>query len=652
MGGYQPLFIAGNASGLVQNRQNFLLPNDAYPTLINMFLFREQLRRRQGVQFLGRLQLDYTEINYLVFGTAPYSQIFLNVSGYVAGADNSNPGIVTTTYAHGLSTGDGIIFTGIEGAIGYNAIEFFITVLTDTTFNIGVDATAFGSYTTGGTWISNRSLHSQSQNADAQVVPGSFILTSAGVTFTDDGAGNLSSSTPGNTGTINYGTGTFSILTTTVSVGSSAVISYSYYPLLPVMGIRTEEVAAIDDEPTIVFDTQYAYQIVSGVISGLPSVLGVQWTGNNANFFFSTNWWVDSDNNKLFWVTNFSGQGGDPIRYYNTVTWTDFAPVINASNDVLGQCLAMVPFRGRLVVFNTIEGQTLASGVNFYQRIRWSAIGSPLLSNAWRDDIRGQGGFLDIPTSENITAIGFIRDSLVVFCERSTWQLRYTGRSISPFQIEKVNPELGAYSAFSSVQFDTSLVGIGDKGIVECDSYKAVRIDAKIPDLVFRMSNSNSAPQRIQGIRDIQQRLAYWTYVDQDASQTQIADGGDGVYPNRRLVYNYENDSWAIFTDSITSMGTYQPSEGIKWQDATDITWSDANFPWVNRENLFPALLGGNQQGFLFYLGSNLTPQVSNQQTLAITAITPSSTLPVLITAPNHNMVNGQVIQINGIPDK
>ncbi len=60
MAGYQPLKITGNKSGLIQEREEFLLPDDAYPVLQNAYVWREKILRKQGCQLLGRLQRDLT----------------------------------------------------------------------------------------------------------------------------------------------------------------------------------------------------------------------------------------------------------------------------------------------------------------------------------------------------------------------------------------------------------------------------------------------------------------------------------------------------------------------------------------------------------------------------------------------------------------
>lgn len=575
MAGYSPLKVTGMATGLVQEREEFILPADAYPVLENAFVWRERIKRKQGYQLLGRLRRDsVTFLQAVTDGTNLYFAADV-LSSIRATEPNAQiePGTVTITIAP--------------------AIPAETTIYNDA----------------GGT-------------SAITLVSGMYTISS---------------------GSINYTTGALTLnFTVSPPAPRNVVVVLSYFPCLPVMGLRTREINSINNEELIAFDQKYAYHFVTSAWEEF--ITGTTWTGNDSDFFWSTNYWVDALNSKLFWVTNFSGTTGDPIRYSNGTTWTDFAPTINASADVLAQCLCILPFRSRLVVFNTLEGADLATSTAYRQRIRWSAIGSPIVADAWLDDVRGKGGFIDIPTNEDIVSVGYVRDNLVIYCERSTWQLRYTGRSIAPFQIEKVNTELGAESTFSAVQFDTSLVGVGDKGIVECDSFKSERIDIKIPDLVYQFNNDANGTKRVHGIRDFQQRLSFWTYPYKKTGAT---------FPDRRLVYNYENDSWAIFTDSLTTLGTFQPQSGRRWQDFTDESdiWSSQNTPWIDVPSLFPAIVGGNQQGFVEYLDR----QVTNDISLTIHGITgfgiTDADAAVRIKSVNHNLQTNQVVQISGIPN-
>lgn len=578
--GYTPLRIAGNESGLIQERQKFLLPNDAYPTLENAFVWRETIKRKQGFKLLGRLRRALTTVNL-----AAYSTI-----------------------------------------IGTNTISIFT--------DLGLIATE-----------PNASIELGSTTSISIVFPApisqSLTNTTGTGTLTVVGAGPITSAT------INYATGVVSI-TASAAVGPVIpTFTGAYYPGLPVMGLRTRETLLTNDEQLVAFDTKYAYKFNGAVF--VEFIPGTTWTGTNSDFFWSTNYWVDDADDKIFWVTNTLSQTGDPIRYTDGAIWVNFAPTIDAGGDKLQQALMILPFRSRLLALNTLEGPNKATATAYRQRIRWAAIGNPFSDvsaivttvnvDAWRDDKRGQGGFLDIPTSEDIIAAGFVRDNLVIFCERSTWQLRYTGNQIAPFQIEKVNTELGAESTFSAVAFDTSLVGIGDKGVVECDSFKSIRFDEKIIDLVWKqIQNKNQGAKRVHGIRDIPKKLAYWTYPNV----------GDKVtFPNRRLVYNYENNSWAIFTDSLTTLGNFQPFVSRTWANTKKpAPWSTQNYTWVSQQGIQPQIVGGNQQGFVEILDY----QVNNDISLFITTITANNTTATELTIPNHNLESGSVIKISGIP--
>ena len=68
----------------------------------------------------------------------------------VAGITNANPGVVTTTMNHGLTTGETAEITGIVGMTGINGVPLTVTVLNETSFSIGINTSASGTYQSGG----------------------------------------------------------------------------------------------------------------------------------------------------------------------------------------------------------------------------------------------------------------------------------------------------------------------------------------------------------------------------------------------------------------------------------------------------------------------------------------------------------------------
>jgi hypothetical protein len=580
MAGYSPLKITGNSTGLVQQREEFLIPDDAYPILQNAYIFRERIKRKKGFQLLGRLQRSI-------------------------GTTNGSGNLTVTITPHPIN-------------LGIASFQVGSNIFTDPTD------------------------------------PNAIVVEP--VTLLSNGPG---------TATLNHTTGVLTI------TGSNVSTAVQYFPGLPVMGIRTRELQNSANDQTIFFDQDYAY-IFNGTTNLFQEFIsGTTWNAagigvEGTDFFWSTNYWTSSNppfttgGKKLFWVTNGSGGeagGGDPPRITDGTTWVDFTSgtwnQIDSSNSLFNW-LCNLPFRGRMVAFNTWEGSTgggAGSATNFSNRIRWATIGNPFIpfsagppaTGSWRDDIRGQGGYLDIPTSEDIISIGFVRDNLVVYCERSTWQLRYTGRSIAPFQIERVNSEIGAESTFASIQFDTSLVSIGDKGILECDSYKAERIDIKIPDFVFQFNSLNDGVARVQGIRDFPNRLAYWT-IPLVGFYPNVGNT-NWIFPTARLLYNYENDSWAIFNDSLTALGTFQLQKSPNWLQIPQ-TWIEYEQTWLDDDVEDALIVGGNQQGFVEIL-DQLTV---NDASLFISNVVNNGSGIAQITSPNHNLQSGFIISISGIP--
>lgn len=431
---------------------------------------------------------------------------------------------------------------------------------------------------------------------------------------------------------------------------------------LPVMGLRNRETSTLNQQDLIAFDTTKANVFNNLTVTfnditfhGAGNTVPFSWTGSDSQFFWTENYlngfWATNSKPGFQNATNVTNPAqGDGIRFYDGGVWTNFLPQVDGTNFLMGS-LMIFSFRGRLVMLNTTEGTSFSPQVftNFPQRARWSQNGTPYTNatpagytggtdvNAWRSDIAGKGGFIDAPTSEQIISAQFFRDNLVVFFERSTWQLRYTGNELLPFIWERINVELGVESTFSMVPFDGGIIGVGNYGIMSCDSTGVHRIDQIIPDEVFKIHNGNDGTKRVYGIRDYTQQLVYWTFPDETNNPT---------YPNRVLVYNYLDGSYAFFNDSFTCFGTFQNSNNTTWSKLTQ-TWDSTPQAWGSGkyQSNYPQIVAGNQQGFV--VANYNAQEIENDFILNITGVTNAN--PAVITSTNHNLTEGQIITIKGI---
>lgn len=473
---------------------------------------------------------------------------------------------------------------------------------------------------------------------------------------TTDGAGNFAGTVPGTVFEIgqlfSIGTEIFTVYQTgapgiMLDTGHSTVHTYNtttgavvitgatpltavyFYPATPVMGLITFQTALSGNDPTYAFDTQFAYQFTGGsweILGPVPPAAGSGiWTGTDSQFFWGTTWGADTTNNLLFVVNN---NPPDQIHYWNpvTVTWTKLTYQIDAVPNYLITSLILVVFKNRLIALNTTE----TTGI-YTNRARWSAFGDPNQANGWRQDIPGKGNALDAATMEDIVSCEFIKDRLIVFFERSTWELVYTGNQAQPFTWQQINTELGAESTWSVVPFDKIALAVGNVGIHACNGSNVERIDHKIPDTVWSIHDGNTEVERVYGIRDYFAEQVYWTFPNLDTNQF------SSTYPNKILVYNYKTGSWAMNDDSITAFGYfYEATQSAVTWDSLDITWDNTEITWdgTDSQALNQVVLAGNQEGFVFIVDVDMS---ENAPALQITNLFIGSGL-VTMTVVNHNL--------------
>ncbi len=422
---------------------------------------------------------------------------------------------------------------------------------------------------------------------------------------------------------------------TVTIAGIGAGTDVFFYPALPVMGLPTYEKVEVNEEQIIAFDTRYAYEYAGNAWQRLGTAA---WTGDNADFFWGTNYRGANSFDYLLFVSNYVAADG--IRYLNGSTWTTINPVVNGANTI-STARIIIPFKDRLLLLNTIE-----STGTFRNRLRYSQNGDPtVVATSFLETTPGLGGFLDAPTKEAIVTAEFIKDRLIVYFERSTWELAYTGNQILPFRWQKINTELGAEGTFSVVPFDKAVLGVGNVGIHACNGANVERIDDKIEEEIFAIANENDGPQRVHGIRDYEVEQVYWTFPS--IRQEDASSVPSFPFPDRVLVYNYENGAWALNDDSITAFGYYQDDEAETWR-STNLTWAEWSSAW-NEGTLqarFRNIIAGNQQGFMFIIGVEVN---RNAPALQITAV---NTTTNAITVIDHNLKANEFIlleSINGV---
>jgi len=394
-------------SGLQQNLKPFLIMDDAWAQLANMYSWRGRMRKRFGTIYSSQGSLIADPLA---------SRVKIQIGTYAVQTNPPGPAINPVP---------GTVF-----AVGQ-------------LFSVGADI---------------------------------FTVYQTGTPAT------MKSSNPNASGTYNTTTGAWAITYASgAPVGTTPVY---WYPSTPIMGIETYQSAAINDNPTFVWDTQFSYQYVGGQWVQLGTAV---WSGTDSNFFWSTNYRGSSAANAYMFTTNNNIPDG--IKYWDGMAWNNMS-ISTGSGTTMQTALLIVPFHNRLVFLNTTEG-----GVNFPTRARYSAIGNPI-ENAgtsyfpWYSNPNAAnwigGGFEDnIQTQQPIRSLRFLRDRLIVFFGSGTescWELVYTGNQILPFRWQQINGEQGSEATFSTIPFDDHILTFGNVGIHSCTGAQVQRIDDLIPN--------------------------------------------------------------------------------------------------------------------------------------------------------------------------
>lgn len=670
----QPLLIAPYQTGMQTDIKPFMLMDEAFPNLLNCFCFRGRVERKNGQVSLGRLRRQLTSVSGTTITSAGagnvtynlFTGLGLNVSQPNAQVEPGNITAITIVIGAPISTtltdstGTGILVPTPTTAISSATINYSTgnIVLTFTGAFAASSVTISMAYYPGLPVMGVRSRENTS-NTNFQLNQTQTIWFDTVYAYQYNGGfSELPSTIP----TTWSGPDTNQFWTTNYeqnAAGQDMFWATNYTANITAFTV-TLFAGATSGPPSTVTVTAPGNTFTLGEVITFSNLTGTAAANNGLTGFViaiptpGSTITIQNPGTGVF--TNGAVTGGfaialDGIKYYAgssnaNATWLPLIPQLNTTNLLVGG-LIILAWKNRLLVFNTLETTSPTSGtfVTNRQRVRWSQNRGNVLDvvNSWRDDNVGFGGFEDAATDESIVSAGFVKDQLIVEFERSTWQLVFTGNDVGPFIWQRINSELGAESTFSAVTFDNALVTFGNIGLHSCNGVHTQRIDAMIPDEIFNVHNNVDGPKRTSGVRDYFNEVAYYAYSSD--LQNTSSPSGKTFFPNKIMVYNYRNNTFAFFDTNVTSFGYYQPMNDLTWNQIT-WDWDSWNTSWNSGAITagFPNVCFGNQQGFSSILSQE---SVADDVSLFIQAISSVGVNQVQITSPQHNLFAGQYVAIS-----
>lgn len=328
-----------------------------------------------------------------------------------------------------------------------------------------------------------------------------------------------------------------------------------FYPGTPIMGLEnfikpdgSKQLCIFNTRRMAIYDPASALPNVFAIggtyTGGATNRFADYFTGNDSNFFWTENYRSTNTitDNKLYITNNV-----DNIHTWDGTTIVPFIPQYGATGaDIVQKCFFIFAFKQRLVLLSTQEAGSLRP-----QRARWSQAQNPTI---WRDDIPGQGGFLDAPTGEFILGAAFLKDLIIVQFTNSWWMLRPTSDPALPFRWDKITSNRAVNAPYATLSYDKSVTGIGQSGIIECNGVEVARIDDKIPDFVSDVNQLNF--HKMFARRYLEQQQT-WTLYPSENNTT-----SDEI-----LVLNEQEGSWSQYDLPLSCLGVVDNVQDPKWED-------------------------------------------------------------------------------------
>lgn len=346
------------------------------------------------------------------------------------------------------------------------------------------------------------------------------------------------------------------------------------------------------------------------------------------------------------WFDGDPTTNGTPIAS-PTKGWVNFAPPLDSTltpNYLVGAKIVL-PFEGSLMFFGVYIQTSTSNPIYYPNRVVYSQDGTvfyadPVPINQTSDiqawyQTPGFGGQIDAPLEQEIVTVSNNQDVLIIGMETRPLKLLGTGDDSNPFIFQTISPELGSQSTFSAVPLDIGVQSIGSYAIAEATQNSNQRIDNRIIDQIYDISQVNNGSQRVTAWRDFRNEFIYFSYL--------AIERKNWVFPNRILAFNYRDNCYSTFEQNVTHFGNFRFSNSTTWGTLTVGSWGAWTTPWNfgNTSQRYPFVVFGNQQGFIMYMDDG-TDEPNSQ---FVQDFDPTT---LIVTSPNHCLNDGDFVEMSG----
>lgn len=620
MPGYQPFLISEFKTGLFDYLQPWIRPAEAFEPLEDAFIYRGVLQKRNGFQLYG--QMSYEDVIGVGTGGMSYSGT-LPINPILAGSFTPTDGIESfTDNGAGVLTGS----AGGSGTINYTTGAWTLAFNANVANGVLITWT-YSPVSTYSLVVGARPIMGIKQWTNETTGDASLIIMDTRRASIYNATTNMFDPlnlveqiilTPVNA------TGSPVTTTYVINLGWAGIAPYTN-GLAPGSVSITDGISTITDltgsgtfttsgrftpASSIVYSSgvlTLKYAVPANTVLGTVtitlsgSLAGDYFTGNQSNFFNATNWLGD-----MYMVNN-----ADPITTFDgTNLGRPAFPITLAHrqtgiNDI-ATALDIDVYKNRFLVQRpTLVGSGSPSG----QSIRYSSVQNPTNLVA---DVPGNGGELSAPTDDFIQSSEFLRDQLLVFFTNSVWTFRFTGNSFDPFRWDKINNTKSTSAPYGTVAYDERVTAMGNKGLIACDGVNVQRYDMQIIDQFDKILQSRFQQCFGQRFDEINQT---WICFP---SEYATASPAGPILSDSILIYNFFENTWAVYDISMSCLGTFMQTVDAKWDEFAVgqyyynqgfVNWAACEFPWNQYllQNQAPILLGGGEDGMVYILDDGNT---------------------------------------------